>query len=437
MKRLLTVIAAVAGMSLLAGCDDDDSNNTPFSAGTPTASVRVVHASPDAPAVDVYADGQRVVSGAPYQTASGFLRVEAGARTFAVTPAGATEPKVIEATLPLAEGSFTTIVAVGPLERIEPLVISESASGPAAGFVKVRVGHAAPAVPEVDVYVTAPSAELETSMPTLAEVPFKAVSDVLEVPAGDYRIRITAAGDKTPVFDSGSVALAAGADLVVLAVAEDEGHSPVSLLTLTRGSPASFLIRDNTARVRVLHASPDAPAVDVLVDNTEVLGDVAYPTASGYLSVPSGARNLKVNAANTASTVIDATPTLDAGASYSVLAVNFLASIEPLVLVDDRTSVADKARVRVVHASPDANNVDVLANDTVVLTNVPFKAASDYLEVDPGDYVFKLNAAGTSTTAFTSPTLSLEGGKVYTAVAIGSLASEAANPLTIKVLVDN
>lgn len=60
MKRLLTVIAAVAGLSLLAGCDDDDS---PIAG--PTASVRVVHASPDAPAVDVYADGRRVVSAAP------------------------------------------------------------------------------------------------------------------------------------------------------------------------------------------------------------------------------------------------------------------------------------------------------------------------------------------------------------------------------------
>lgn len=432
MKRLLTVIAAVAGMSLLAGCDDDDT--TP--AG-PTASVRVVHASPDAPAVDVYADGTRVVSGAPYQSASGFLTVAAGTRNIAVTPAGATTPRVIDANVPLAAGSFTTIVAVDKLADIEPLVITESATGPAAGFVRVRVGHVAPDVPAVDVYVTSPGAALEDSSPTLGNVPFKAVSDALSVAAGDYRIRITATGDATPVFDSGTVSLAAGADLVLLAVAEDEGHSPVSLLTLTRGTPAFFLIRDNTARVRVLHASPDAPAVDVLVDDAEVLADVAYPTASGYLAVPAGARNLKVNAANSAATVIDVTPTLDAGASYSVLAVNFLARIEPLLLVDDRSVVSGKARVRVAHGSPDAPAVDVLANDVAVLTNVPFKAASAYLEVDPGDYVFKLNLAGTATTALTSPTLALEGGRVYTVVAIGSADEGAANPLTLKVLEDN
>ena len=45
---------------------------------------------------------------------------------------------------------------------------------------------------------------------------------------------------------------------------------------------------DNTgpegeARVRVVHASPDAPDVDVLLDDAEVLGDVPYLTASNYL----------------------------------------------------------------------------------------------------------------------------------------------------------
>lgn len=432
MKRLLTVVAAVAGMSLLAGCNDDD--DTPPATG-PTASVRVVHASPDAPDVDVYADDSRVVTAAPYQTASGFLSVAAGTRTFVVTPTGATEPRVIEATLPLAEGSFTTIVAVDKLATIEPLVITETAEGPAAGFVKVRVGHVAPDVAAVDVYVTSPGADLVTTTPTLDNVAFKIVSDPLSVPAGDYRIRITAAGDKNPVYDSGTVALADGADLVLLAVAEAGGTAPVSLIALTRGTPAFFKIGDNTSLLRVLHASPDAPAVDVLVDDTEVLADVPYATASGYLAVDSGDRNIKVNAANTATTVINATPTLEPGKSYSVLAVNFLASIEPLVLTDDRSVVADKARVRVVHASPDAPNVDVLANDAVVLTNVPFKVASEYLEVVPGNYVFKLNVAGTATTAFTSPSRALEAGKVYTVVAIG--AEAGANPLTLKVLVDN
>ena len=42
------------------------------------------------------------------------------------------------------------------------------------------------------------------------------------------------------------------------------------------------------ARVRVVHASPDAPAVDVLVDGAEVLSDVPFRAASDYLDVAAG-----------------------------------------------------------------------------------------------------------------------------------------------------
>src|SRR3712207_9479531 len=61
-----------------------------------------------------------------------------------------------------------------------------------------------------------------------------------------------------------------------------------------------------TAQLRVVHASPDAPAVDVLVDNAAVLTNVPFKAASTYLSVPSGSRNLKVRAAGGADGVIGA-----------------------------------------------------------------------------------------------------------------------------------
>jgi hypothetical protein len=53
------------------------------------------------------------------------------------------------------------------------------------------------------------------------------------------------------------------------------------------------------------------------------------------LEVPAGARNFKVNATGTASTVIDVTPTLGDGGIYTVVALNTLANIEPLLLLDN------------------------------------------------------------------------------------------------------
>lgn len=430
-------LTAAAALGVLTACGGDDD---PAPAPTKSeAQLRVVHASADAPKVDVYLAGVKALSGVAYKDATGFLSVDAGKPEAVVTPEGATTPQVIKATLDLPADSYTTVVAVGSLAggTVEPLVISESAAAPESGKLKLRAGHASPGVPAVDIYVTAPDADLASATPAVSGAAYKAVSDALQIAAGNYRIRITLAGSKTVAYDSGSVSLAAGMDLVALAVPDSSGHAPVTLLVLTRDGAAPKLeLPDATTRVRVMHASPDAPSVDVLVNDSKALSNVPFPADSGYLSLLAGDYNFKVNAANTTTTVINANATLARGQAYSIFAVGLLAGIEPLVLQDDRSVIADKARIRVIHASPDAPNVDVLANDATVLTNVPFKAASAYLDVSPGSYVFKLNLAGTSTTALTSPSLTLEAGKVYTAVAIGSAAPGATNALSLKLLTD-
>jgi hypothetical protein len=287
----------------------------------------------------------------------------------------------------------------------------------------------------VDVYVTAPTAELGT--PLLANVPFRAVSDAVEVPAGTYRIRVTTAGSRTPVYDSGSVPLAAGSNLVAVAIDRAAGASPIQLAVLTTDASAPKLdLFDTRTSLRAVHASPDAPAVDILVDNAVALSNVPFPVASNYLALASGGRNVKVNAAGTSTTVIDNTSPYAAGRSYTLLAVNFLSAIEPL-LVEDRLAFPGpgQAQVRVIHASPDAPNVDVLAGTTRVLSNVPFKAASDYLSLPAGSVTFSVNVAGTSTTA-TAATANLEAGKVYTAVAVGSVAGTGGQPLRLILLTD-
>jgi hypothetical protein len=49
-----------------------------------------------------------------------------------------------------------------------------------------------------------------------------------------------------------------------------------------------------TSEVRFVHAVPDAPAVDIWVDNEPVVTNVSYKAASGYLTVNSGTRFFRV-----------------------------------------------------------------------------------------------------------------------------------------------
>jgi len=198
-----------------------------------------------------------------------------------------------------------------------------------------------------------------------------------------------------------------------------------------------------TAELRVVHASPDAPNVDVLVDNTAALTNVAYKAASTYLQVPSGSRNLKIRATGTTTVVIDQTATLNQGSAYTVIATGRVASIAPLVLTDDQTSpAAGNVRLRLVHASPAAGNVDIYVNAptadittaTPTLANVAFRVASNYLEVPAGTYRVRITPAGTKTVAIDVNNVALTAGQVRTAVAVDAPGGGA--PLSAILLAD-
>jgi hypothetical protein len=191
-----------------------------------------------------------------------------------------------------------------------------------------------------------------------------------------------------------------------------------------------------TTHLRVLHASPDAPNVDVYLDNVVVLANVPYPTASNYLTIYAGAHTIKINAAGTSTTVLTVAPSFARDGYYTAIAANFVASIQAILATDDSSApAAGQARLRVIHAAPDAGPVDILVNNQVVLSNVPFAAISNYLPIPAGTYDVKVNAAGTAVTAIEASVVAVAGNN-YSAVAIGSLKTAATNPLTLKVLID-
>ncbi len=208
----------------------------------------------------------------------------------------------------------------------------------------------------------------------------------------------------------------------LIALAAIGGAVAIAFAAFASGASAA-----DTARVRVVHASPDAPAVDVYADDAKVLTNVPYKGSSDYLSVPAGAHNFKVFAtgANPASDapVIDADATLEAGKDYTVVAIGKLADIKPLVLVDNNAApAAGKAHVRVVHASPDGPAVDIAVKGGAVLVpNLVFGKDAGPLPVDAGTYDLEVRAAGTTTVALPVNGVTLTAGKIYTIFAVGLL----------------
>ncbi|GGE68702.1 hypothetical protein GCM10011533_21320 [Streptosporangium jomthongense] len=111
------------------------------------------------------------------------------------------------------------------------------------------------------------------------------------MPAGGYQVRITGTNSTDIVYDSGTLPI--GSDVTVVAVDSVKGASPVSLLVWAESDPAVTAVLSNSAEVRIVHAV-ESVDVDVFVDGAEALGDFAYSTATGYLVLPAGDRNVAV-----------------------------------------------------------------------------------------------------------------------------------------------
>ncbi|MBK8403441.1 MAG: DUF4397 domain-containing protein [Saprospiraceae bacterium] len=194
------------------------------------------------------------------------------------------------------------------------------------------------------------------------------------------------------------------------------------------------------AKVFVTHASPNAPGVDLLVDNNKQnSAALNFPNNTGYLQVESGTRNIKVNVTGTSTTVIEANLMLAKDNNYSVFAVDSVSNISAIVLADDLSApAAGKAHVRFIHLSPNAPAVDVAvaSSGAVVFGNKKFTEYTAFTPLDAGTYNLDVRVAGTSTVALVLPAITLEAGKIYTVFAKGFLGGSGAQALGAEIIVN-
>lgn len=443
MNRLMALPIVVAGALSLSGCFDGSSSSSDDD--VVRSEVRIIHASPDAPPVNILIDGEAAVEGADYKQAA-VLTPPVGSYEVAVEGIipGGNATVIGPADFTFEENLRYNVVAVGEVAGIDAVTFEDDPGFSSSDEVRVRIGHLAPDAPNVDIYVTAAGDgdDLSAEQPLLSDVPFETVAEPVEVPAGDYRIQITATGSTTAVFDSGNVGLPAGADLFVGAVentganASVDGASPVSLIVVNGAEVAEVYDADQNAGVRVVHNSANAPEVDVLVDDAEALSEIAFTEAApsaaldAYAALAAGEYNIKVAAAADNSVVpIEADLTFDNGQGYSVLAVGLLndddTPIEALVLEDSVRSIATQASLRVVHGSTQAGNVNVyllpegqdeIGNTEPALADVPYKAVTDYLAIPEGTYNLRVTDQD-GNVAISADDVELGNGGVYTVIA--------------------
>ena len=463
----LTTVCTLLFLPLIFACSDgsDDRRSTdpePPPAVEP-AELRITHASPDAPAVNVYVNGALALEAVEFKQSSG-LRMFDQPGIVEVEVRGIlpdeTEVSVIgPAEITLEEGIRTDIVAYDTLfddagaVNIKPRILDPVTIEDDITDVRVSVLHAAPKVGAVDIYVTAPGDDIANTAPIDADFGDAAGPVGLE-PDTDYQVRITPDGDTTVVYDSGALSFPAGTELLLVAVENTfkVGDNPVNLLAVGPTGATEVLDVNMGAEVRVVHNSADTPAVDVLIDGTEVVDALTFPNATNYddIQAPAGTYNVVI-AADADNTIapIDTDVTLEATESYTAIAVGSIAdgSVEAVLTVDERRNIATAAIVEVIHGSylvAAGIPVDIyLTTDGVIADADPavgglaYKESTGQVPLTPGDYWITVTAAGDkSVVAFdTGGVVPLEGGTNYTLIARDPSADEVSGLPLIRVTI--
>lgn len=184
-----------------------------------------------------------------------------------------------------------------------------------------------------------------------------------------------------------------------------------------------YRVNPQKSFVRLLHASPDAPAVDIYANNQPIARNFSYRSFTPYVSLDPGMYNIKIYPAGgpKVNPVLDTNITIPPQKIITLAAVGTLENLS-LLPVPDPMMPRDpkKVYIRFVHLSPDAPNLDIsLPNGTKLFEDVQYKEITNYIPINPGTYTLEAKVAGTDNTAIYVPNIKLKPNRFYTVYGIG------------------
>ena len=388
--------------------------------------IAAFHGAPDAPAVDVIANGgmMPLIGNLAYNSFSGVATVPSTEYLLDVNVAGTstTAASYYVNLFPALASSNAVIFASGFLNPANNqggeafglfAALADGTVVPlqAVGNARVQVIHnfADPIADTVDVYVN----WLRDSL-KLDNFPFRGATPFVDLPSGfEIDIQIapknsTSSSDKildfsAPFMDGETynVIVNGVADTTQFAPNPDGKNISPTILTSAGAREAASA---GDVDLRVLHGSTDAPTVGVAANGGLIVPAAAYSDLTGYLGVDATEYRIDITAPNDPSTVI-APFYLDAsgltGGAGVVFASGFLnptanqngPAFGLFAALADGTvaelTPVGNARVQVIHniADPAADTVDVYVNwltDSLKLDDFPFRGATPFVDLPTG-----------------------------------------------------
>lgn len=390
---------------------------------SPDATVRVLHASPGSPAIDVLVNGQAFVKNLAFGSVTDYAPLKAGDYKVQIVPTGQSpDNAVVSKDITVDAGQAYIIAVENPLKDIKAEIYKINLDAVKPGKARVRAIHASPDAGKVDIAITGGD-KLFTGLSQ------GDTSDYKDVDAARYSFDVR--GDKDRVlFTATGVEIAEGNVYDIFAIGQvgDKTIALVPMVTSVSRPCAEVLgLKTGTptdACVRVVHASPGSPAIDIYVNGSPAVSALAFSTATDYIAVPSGDKvkiQITANKAELNNAIVDKEFSLKAGQAYEFVATGELKDIQATEAQINLTPLPKgQVRLRVIHAATDGGNVDVGVKDSSdkLFSDIAFRDVTDYKVLKAGEYTFEVKKAGEKDILLSTKT-ELKEGITYDVIASG------------------
>jgi hypothetical protein len=186
---------------------------------------------------------------------------------------------------------------------------------------------------------------------------------------------------------------------------------------------------EDQAQIKLINAVPGLGPVDIFVDGAEVQGDVAFGTATNFVRITPGTKEVTIRrAGDSDELLLSGERTFSPDATDELILVDHNATLQLIRFAVDLSAMsAGETRFRVVLATDDLPAAEVLGREGQLLsTNLAALMATDYVEVPEGIQQLAIRVANEQTDRLVFPETRLIAGTVYDFVVMsqadGSLA---------------
>ncbi|MDU4934387.1 MAG: DUF4397 domain-containing protein [Peptostreptococcaceae bacterium] len=187
----------------------------------------------------------------------------------------------------------------------------------------VRFLHAVPEGEEVDIYIN--------NVPFYKGLEFTEFSPYVYVPQGNYTVTIYLEDTQENPIVNEKIDVNVN-ELVTIAITGESGD--IKLLSIVEETE---VVSGSNAKVRVVHLSPNAPAVNIVADNQELFANVKYRDVTPYIAIPAKEYTVNVEEARTNRIIRQNQVTINPGRIYTFYAVGNIPNAQILQSLDGAT----------------------------------------------------------------------------------------------------